>query len=321
MMKKMIKREAFTLIELIMVIVVLGIVAMIGTDIIAKMYHGYLRSQIVNQLQQQTELALDEIAKRLKFRIKDSVITKNSQNPSSFKPLAENNNSTSYDMLEWIGYDNEGFVGEYNATINGIVPGWSGFVDLRNQGSSDETNMSQISTKGSHLTFANNSIKALSYGAVDMTNPTKDKPAVVFKFNDLSTPTSYGLNPNSNDHNNTYPVTMKSETVLEFVEGDFNKTIIEQYYLCWSAYALVPDAHGANDDFNLTFHYNYQPWQSFGGSHEKFNDANTSKVVIAEHVSTFKFTQSGNSVQIKLCIQDGNKTGIPIGFCKEKAIF
>jgi len=85
MMKNISKRSAFSLIEIIMVIVILGVVGMIGSDIISKMYQGYMRSKIISELQQKSELALDQITARLKYRVKASVITKDASNTGTFK--------------------------------------------------------------------------------------------------------------------------------------------------------------------------------------------------------------------------------------------
>ncbi len=307
----LLKRAAFTLIELVMVIVILGIISMIGTDIISKMYQGYMHSKIVNDLQQKTELALDLITKRLQYRIKDAVISKNSANVNQFKLVATDDN-LNYDILEWIGYDNEGFLGEYNGTT--YVPGWSGFIDLKDSANTDEN---QTSTKGSHLTYAKNTILSLSYNGVDLSDSDVNKPSVamIFKENFFgATPTTFGLNPGSTDHNDTYRVYMTAEDKLQFKDNLPDKYLSEQYYLAWTAYALVP--HGKSDDFNLTLHYNYQPWDG-----DKFDDPGTKTSLVVEHVSTFRFTQKGTSLRIKLCIQDGNQTGTPIGFCKEKAVF
>ncbi len=310
-MLKRTKRSAFTLIEMIMVIVILGVVAMIGTDIIARMYQGYIRAQIVNELQQKTELVLNQISKRLKYRIKATAFTKDSSNTLIFKQLSSDDNN-SYDMLEWIGYDNEGFLGDWNGAS--FVPGWSGFIDLHNF---NDTNASQISTEGSRLDFAERTIFALSYGDVNMSDPNNDYPAIIFKSVSDTSPRSYGLHPTSNEHNLTYRVARNAGDIdiLQFEEDDGSKTLYEQYYLAWSAYALVPGVD-INGSFDLTLHYNYQPWHG-----EKFDDANTSRSIIAENVSTFRFTQTGNAIRIKLCISDDNRTGTPIGFCKEKAIF
>jgi prepilin-type N-terminal cleavage/methylation domain-containing protein len=311
-MKRLKNRTAFTLIEIIMVIVILGVVAMIGTDIIARMYQGYLHSKIINELQQKTELALDQIAKRLKYRVKATAVTKDASDLTKFKRLSNDTNDT-YNMLEWIGYDNEGLLGDWNNSA--VMPGWNGFIDLY----SADTNASQISTKGSRLDFAERTIFALSYGDVNMsgTSATNQFPAIIFKKLTNQEPIAFGLHPISTEHNNTYRVKRSAGNVdlLEFEEDDSNKTLSEQYYLAWSAYALVPDVTASDDDFNLTLYYNYQPWHG-----EKFTNAR-GQSVIAEHVSTFRYTQTGNTIRIKLCIQDDNQTGTPIAFCKEKAVF
>ena len=65
-------KKAFTMIELIMVIIVLGIVASIGAEIIVKLYDNYMRTRTINALETKTEVALEQIAKRFQYRIKDS---------------------------------------------------------------------------------------------------------------------------------------------------------------------------------------------------------------------------------------------------------
>ena len=309
-MFKKIKRKAFTMIEMVMVIVILGIVSMIGTDIIAKMYESYIRTQIINELQQKTELTINQITKRLKYRIKPSTIAKNRTNTFDFKELS-NDNAAIYNVLEWVGYDNESFSGGWDGALN--TPGWSGFIDLDDP---NDTNASQVSTKGSTLAFAEQNILALSGGGINM-SVGPQYPALVFKRLDNIEPVTFGLDPNVNESNNTLPVRRVTNDILEFTDNDGNKTLYEQYYLAWSAYAIAPTnvANPNSTDFNLTLHYNYQPWHG-----ERF-DQNASTMTLAENVSTFVFTQTGSTVQIKLCIQDGNRTGVPIVFCKEKAIF
>ena len=315
-MFKRVKRRAFTMIEMIMVIVILGIVSMIGTNIIANMYESYIRTQIINELQQKTELTINQITKRLKYRIKPSVISKNRTNPNDFKELSNDDNVVVYNVLEWIGYDNESFMGEWNGTRH--TPGWSGFVDL----DAPDTNVSRIRTSGSTLAFARQNILALSNNQVDIVAGAQ-YPALIFKKLDNIAPVTFGFDPAINDASNTLPVRLINNNVLEFVNNDgtindTNKTLYEQYHLAWSAYAIAPsNVDDINStDFNLTLHYNYQPWHN-----ERFDTNTTSTVLLAENVSTFVFTQTGNTIQIKLCIQDGNRTGVPIVFCKEKAIF
>lgn len=306
------RRGGFTLIEIIMVIVILGIVAMIGTNIIAHMYENYMRSKYINILEQKTELALSMITKRLQYRVKSTTIVRQ-KGTNTIEWLNSQDLNSSYDVLEWIGFDYESFQGESNGTFS--IPGWSGLIDL----SHPETSGAQVVTPGSKLSYATEVIKALSYGKIDLntTSATNHQPVIIFKK--LSNPSFSGFGwDSSSDHNNTH-IVHKAPGREDLLIFDDNLTqkgvsrIAEQYRLAWSAYALVPEGNKEND-FNLTLYYNYQPWAG-----EKYSDGNSS--IVAEHVSSFKFLQSGNTIRVKLCIQDSNQTGIGFGFCKEKAVF
>lgn len=301
-------RRGFTLLEIVMVVVILGIVAMIGTNIIAHMYEGYIRSKYINSLEQKTELALEIITNRLKYRVKSSAIVRQ-KGTNTIDWLNSDDLNESYDTLEWIGFDYDSFRGESNGTLS--VPGWSGLVDL----DAPDTNKTQFRTPGSKLSYASEIMYALSDGSVDLNASTARHPAVIFKKISNMSFKGFGWDWSSADHNDTYIVHQHSgkENVLDFDAGQSVTRLVEQYRLAWSAYALVPEGDKPKD-FNLTLYYNYQPWYG-----DKYSDGNRS--VVAEHVSSFKFLQSGNTVRIKLCLQDANQTGVGFGFCKEKAVF
>ena len=311
----MIKRRAFTLVEMVMVIVILGIVAMIGTDIITKMYEGYIKSKVVNKLQTRTTQVLDIIAKRLTYRVKDSVVTSINGSASTYKKLSEAGITATHNILEWIGYDNEGMIGEWDGQR---YSGWSGFIDLDNP----STTKAQVVSSGSRLDFAKDSIDALSYSGVDL-NTLTGGAALISKCNYDMEISSYGYL--GGGHSNILLTNRKSgtsNTILSLENPTVTKDLCEQYYLIWTAYAIVPegvstgliDSNGNKyDDFNLTLKYNYQPWQG-----EKYSSSTTKSEVLAEHVSTFRFIQTGHIIRVKLCMRDPQTT---YGFCKEKAIF
>ncbi len=295
-----IKKNAFTLVEMVFVIVVLGIVAVIGNSIIAKIYESYIYSRSVNELQTKTELALTQISKYLSFRVKNSIIARK---PSG-KFVSLSDVDGSYKILEWIGYNNEGFEG------NGTDPGWSGFVDL----DSPETNQTQIKTSGSQLSLAEQNIYALSNGEVNLSDPSQSSDpnssaAIIFDGlpNDFNV-SHYGWY-NSGDHDYVFKVKRSGSDVLKFIENK-PKTVYEHYKLTWSAYALVPNPLGGSD-VNLTMYYNFRPWMD-----ENYTDGNSS--VLIEHVTTFKFLQKGDTIRLKLCIKNPKVNDI---FCKEKVVF
>ena len=303
-------KKAFTMLELVFVIVIMGIVASIGAEIIVKLYDNYLKTRSINKLQFQTELVLDQIAKRLTYRIKDSTVAK--ENSSSlYVPLADANSSCH--ILAWIGKNYEGFLGESNGSR--VVPGWSGFVDLY----SSDTIQTQIKTSGSELNITDNIIKALSYNTVSLlATDTAPRPAIIFKGLSGYDVSKYGWN--GGDGNYTLKVKYSDTGNKDILKFDENITakgvteISEQYDLAWSAYALVPEG-SSQDDFNLTLYYNFQPWDG-----DDYNSTGTKHSVLMEHVSTFRFIQIGETIRIKLCIRD-DKTGDGYGFCKEKVVF
>jgi len=81
------KRVGFTLLELIFVIVIIGIVGTMVTEIITNVYRDYILSYRVNEMQQKSEYLLEQIAGRLKYRIKDSTITREVGNDNIYGKL------------------------------------------------------------------------------------------------------------------------------------------------------------------------------------------------------------------------------------------
>ncbi|MFK5881815.1 MAG: type II secretion system protein [Sulfurospirillum sp.] len=299
------QRRAYTMIELVLVIIVLGIVASIGAEIIVKLYDNYIKTKSINRLQAQTELVLDQISKRLSYRIKGSTIARNKSNFGDYVTLSDANNS--YQVLEWIGKDNDSFRGRKN-------PGWSGFIDL----DSNDTNRSQIKTAGSELNTTNDIIKALSNNSVILDNSIigKNRPAIIFKGSSDYNVTRYGWDGTRGLYTYRVDYNNGANNILHLIDSNstYPSEIYEQYNLAWSAYAIVPE--GTDNDFNLTLHYNYQPWEN-----ERY-DQNASTSVLVEHASTFRFIQIGNTIRIKLCIHDDNRSGnFDFSFCKERVIF
>lgn len=316
------KRSAFTMIELVMVIVVFGIVASIGAEIVSSLYNNYLRTRAINRLQSQTEIALEQIAKRLQYRIKDSVRASN-DNGTTWVSLSSA--TTGYNIIEWIGISNESFLGEWNGVS--VVPGWSGLIDMDSNATNGNVAVRTLKTPGSRLDFANNTIKALTDGqiAMDGTGTTAKLPAIIFKgskqgtFADYYAPSLSYENRVSCNVNDCTTVANRdilfAPNGLTDVNGDLIGDLFEQYYLSHTAYALVPVGANAND-YSLTLVYNYQPWEG-----ETYATNGTSQT-LAEHVSTFRIRQDGDVVRIKLCIHDNNQSGsFDFSACKEKVIY
>jgi len=122
-------QSAFTMIELIFVIVILGIVASIGSSIMANVYESYIMQNALHNASIKTELAINQLSNRLAYRIDMSMLARKQGTTGYVNGTdvyrVENVPTANLDnmSLEWIGYDNDSF----SATN---PPIWSGFTDL-----------------------------------------------------------------------------------------------------------------------------------------------------------------------------------------------
>ena len=127
------RRPGFTMLELIFVIVIMGILAKFGVEFLAQAYNSFIYSSINNKLQAQSSLALKSVGAKLQYRIKDSVIVRDSTNPPDFLAIGSSPGGATYDILEWVGTDIEGYRGNSR-------PYWSGIIDL------DESNVNTLNS-------------------------------------------------------------------------------------------------------------------------------------------------------------------------------
>ncbi|BBG65116.1 hypothetical protein NNO_0413 [Hydrogenimonas sp.] len=297
-------RRAFTLVELTFVILVFGIVAAIGSEIYAKIYENYLITRSINSLQTKTEIALEQIAKRLQYRIKSSAIGVTSD-LDDFITTADPRLDESYTILEWIGYDETGLRGEYDdTTLNYFQPIWSGFIDV------DNSTQTVISTPGSRLLSEWNLIDTLSHDSANIGDAAIIFPETGGDFN-ISRFGWYG-----NDSDYVFNINITSDTAFEISDPTRPTDIYERYKLVWTAFAIAPDPLDCQNNCDLVLYWNYQPWKG-----ERFDTAqNVFKNLLLQNVTTFKFKQDGDVMRIKLCagekIIDNN-----ISVCKEKVVF
>lgn len=302
-------RRGFTLVELVMVIVILGIIASIGANIISNIYNDFLHSRAINRLQTQTSIALEQIAKRFSRRIKNSTSAVNSISNSRVRI---ENGTWDDNIIEWIGISDESFRGDWDGTK---IVGWSGFIDLTHP-NTNSTAMTLFSS-GSRLDFARDIIFDLSYGELDMQDMSGKLPAIIQKAKDdnisryyNTTDGSYAIKVYKNFSNQI--LTLKDFSLPDY-DDDGIKDVYEHYYLSHTAYALIPSSNG--DDFNLTLYYNYRPWEG-----ESFRDGK--KSIIARHVQKFRLLQKSGVARFILCLRDTilSTAEQNVTVCKEKVV-
>ena len=307
-------KRAFTLLELVVVIVVLGIIAMMSFNAIMNIYSNYFQTRTVNELETQTEITLEQISKRLEHRIKPSVIARKTD--GEFLALNDNrvNLDANYEILEFIPYAYEIF----NDVPSGNKAGrYSGYADLAK--SSPATGL--ISPGSNFSTEVVETIKDLT--CREDTNATcvdfKDKDGgVVAIFSDVyyNVQNSFGYKDISNLDIAKVGVKSTDGNTLE-ISGFANKQISEQYHLAYTANAIVPEQSAdpkdaANGVFDLNLYYDYRPWMG-----EKYKQ-NGEKATLAKNVTRFVFTEKNGVIVLKLCMRAKNSE---ITICKSKAVY
>lgn len=294
------RRSAFTLLELIFVIVILGILSKYGIELLSQAYKNFIFSNINNALQSQSAAAVETVAARLQHRIKDSVIARESG--GAFSALAGYTAATA-PILEWVGADIDGFRG--NA---GVLPHYSGVIDI---GLSNATTLVSPETNTSAL---NSLISTLSNGVSGI-----DDAAIYFVGSD-SDINNYGWDGTPlADHNTSVMHPIKQGTnVNEFESGialdDFSGVNVYEYYqLAWTAYAVgIQDYNDTTKTGTLRLWYDYQPWN--GDSY-----INAKNEILMENVSTFRFKAIGSIIKIQVCVNSDLMENYSL--CKEKTVF
>ena len=317
-------KRAFTLLELIIVIVILGIIAMMSFNAMMNIYSNYFQTRTVNELETQTEIALEQISKRLEHRIKPSVIARKTD--GAFLALNDSgvNLDAKYEILEFIPYAYEIFNDVISLDANdhvieqgGKAGRYSGYVDLAK--SSPATGL--ISPGSNFTTGVIETIKDLT--CREDTNATcvdfKNKDGgVVAIFSDVyyNVQDSFGYKGDITKLD-IAKVGVKSTdgNTLE-ISGFDGKQISEQYHLAYTANAIVPEQSAdpkdaANGVFDLNLYYDYRPWMGQGYK-------NGEKATLAKNVTRFVFTEKNGVIVLKLCMRAKNSE---ITICKSKAVY
>lgn len=306
-------KRAFTLLELVVVIVVLGIIAMMSFNAIMNIYSNYFQTRTVNELETQTEIALEQISKRLEHRIKPSVIARKTD--GAFLALNDSgvNLNAEYEILEFIPYAYEIF---NDVPSDNKAGRYSGYADLAN--SSPATGL--ISPGSNFTTGVVETIKDLT--CREDTNATcvdfKNKDggvAAIFSDVYYDVQNSFGYKGVSNLDIAKVGVKSIDGDTLE-ISGFANKQISEQYHLAYTANAIVPEQSQSQADknngvFDLNLYYDYRPWMGQGYK-------NGEKATLAKNVTRFVFTEKNGVIVLKLCMRAKNSE---ITICKSKAVY
>ncbi len=218
-------KKAFSMVELIFVIVILGIVSTYYADIITQVYKNYVLQKATHDANIKTALAADEIANRLRYAIPGTIYRRTAKSGGVVELLQAPMSAPSpddYKVLQWVAYDKDGFEDSNNSKN----PGWSGFCDV------DVSTQDTIKTLGSDLNFTKTIISNLGG---DITK------ARIYFPRDI----------NSSGEVNSYKIKDAEDETITLDEN--TSRVVEHYKLAWTSYALVIE------DGNLYLYYNFTP--------------------------------------------------------------
>lgn len=220
-------RSAFSMLELTFVIVILGIVSSIGAEIIAQVYESYIIQRAQYRSSMKTDLALNQIANRLRYAIPGTVGFRTAL-ATGFNDITEPNTGNDK-VLQWVAYDGDSFEA---MTSTSRRPGWSGFCDT------DQSTNTVISTPGSQM--------ALTTAIISNLGGNINTSRIYFPDN-----SSYAVSSGA------------GESITLAVAVPAGNSIFERYKLAWSSYALEVDG---NNDLILHYNFAPTYGQAIGGS-------------------------------------------------------
>ena len=283
MRKNIQKRAAFSMLELVFVIVILGVVSSIGAELIAKVYKSYIVQRAQHRASIKTQLTMNQIVNRLRYVIPGTMVRRIGKTGAPelvTNDMMLDTTGQSYSVLQWVAMDGDSFeaISTDSSTGSGRRPGWSGFCDVEN--STSETSLSSPGSKFSITT----SIQT------NLGKPLGRKFAVFFPGDDNAT-AHFGTGAGS--------------TIT--LDANPDGRIVERYKLAWTSYALVVE------DGDLNLYYNFLP--------QRATDINGTKSLLLKDVSNFKFQRRGLTTRIKLCAEERISEDVNISSCKEKAVF
>jgi len=305
--------HGFTLFELIFVIVILGIISSIGSNAIVQTYQSYIMQRSVHSASTNTELAINQLANRLAYRMDLSLLARRPGStgtveeidffPARRVPLDQRGTFTA---LEWIGYDGDSF----EATE---VPSWSGYADL------DDSSFARIVSVGSNtanLDVIKNHYNNTDRGAIRFMTANYDSnvsrgysSACLYGGSDAGC--LFPVDRNANGFSFNFPVNNAGDrTPGEMVYSEF-------YQYTSSAFAVVPENESTINGlkvYDLNLYYGYQPWQD-----ENYKD-HGERATLLKNVSVFRFRKEENSIRLKICVIERTSDTDQVAICKEKAV-
>lgn len=297
----MVMKKAFTLVEIIFVLVIMSVLSAGTFKAVEAIYTRSAQAKALTDLSLQSQIVLDQLSVLLYNRIPNSVIGY-SPSTSTCEPISEL--TTARPVIEWLAMADDAL----------LLGAYDGFVDMNASVKATFT----LSTPGS-VNINEPNLNLVFAGAFDGGSEEISACSGAFGWH-------------GNDSNLSYDITMGAGTIniTDSVKPDL---IYEKYYLTHTAYAVARGADldlssaciadlGVPVDANtLFFFYNYHPYatpsQSFCA-----DGGEGSVTILAQDVTAFTAQAVNDVIRLGIDMDKairGRTCGVHVS--KQKAVF
>ncbi len=311
-------KRAFTLIEIIMVIVIAGILALGTFKALNALYIRSVKAQAVTELSLDSQVVLDQLSMLLYSRVPASVIGYDTAD-ATFQPLGEL--AVPKPVLEWLGVAEESLVRR----------DYSGFIDMN---ASDTLSNTLISPNSNGLKV--NATEALKFSlSSDMF--ANDSIRLVFAgtfdtgiSGHLDFPNTFGWHGGG-----------AGEIFAIGMDADGNITlqgspsfVYEKYYLVDTAYSVARGGEinknaqcirdlGLNlDNDTLLLFYDYRPWRAETFCADPNGNGQSGRVtVLGRNVTGFRAELVNYTIRLSIDMVRPIRGSTPVHISKQKVVF
>lgn len=313
-------RKAFTLVELIFVIIIVSLLSTATYKALQMIVTRSYKAKQTTKLSLESQTTLNQISSYLKYRIPYSTI---GYDPESGDYEYIGSLTSNKPVLEWYGQAIEAFEKGY----------FSEFIDMDQTDKANQTVLSP-DTDGDNIAslekkkwntnddiYANKIVNLIFAGSFDRGNGSSNSYANTFGWH----------GGNSND---SFDIDIDSSGIITF--DDTPTFVYEKYFLVDSAYAIARGADidttasciqnldiKSNDLANTLFLFsNYRPWKGETFCADKQGGSKVGDVdILMQHIQGFRFEQIDYTIRIALDINKTIKGSSPVHFSKMKVVF
>ena len=307
-------KKAFTLIEMIIVVVISGVLASGTFKAMEALYIRSAKAKAITDLSMQSQIVLNQISRLLYNRIPNTVIGYDGSSATSCTPIEDINNDTSK-VLEWLSLDDEQLLSSK----------YGGFIDMN---ASSKPNLKALDVD-SNLVYANRNL--IFAGSFDSGSE------------DISTCNgAYGWHGNDSNLSHGIDSVDTNKIVLKDTSTDkAPEYIYEKYYLTDGAYAVTRGAELSQSDLEsncdngnykfpkdinftttLFLFYDYHPYDGETYCGDKSGTNKEGNVaILAKDVASFGAVYENDIIRLSIDINRSIRGSNPVHISKQKAVF